>query len=316
MEDAITKLLDRAWVAYDKGLPFMTDNEFDKLAKDNNYTEFGSLPEVKANHLFKMYSLQKVFDNEPEPSTMQGEVVSSPKLDGAAISLIYVDGTLVKGITRGRDGIEGEDITANVYPLVPNRITLDGEIQITGEVVCPKDIDNARNYASGSIRMTNMEDYNTRVKNLFFIGYSIQPYHSETYVDDMILLSELGFWTIFNPNLEDAYRTDGEVFRIDDNKKFLELGYTAKHPRGAYARKLTSDVEIKETTLLDVKWQVGRTGKVTPVAIFEPIVIDDANITRATLHNVGFIEEMDLELGCTILVTRSGGIIPKVIGRL
>jgi len=316
VEDAITKLLDRAWHAYDNGVPFMSDDEFDKLAKENNYTEFGSLPEVKANHLYKMYSLQKVFDNEPEPSTMQGEVVSSPKLDGAAISLIYVDGTLVKGITRGRDGIEGEDITANVYPLVPNKIPLMGKIQITGEVVCPKDIENARNYASGSIRMKDMVEYNKRTKNLNFIAYSLQPFKNETYLQDMGLITDLGFFTIFTNGIESQYRTDGEVFRLNNNKQFLDLGYTAKHPRGAYARKLTSDVEIKETILLDVKWGVGRTGKVTPVAFFETVVIDDANISQATLHNVSFIEEMGLELGCTILVTRSGGIIPKVIGRL
>jgi len=316
VEDAIKTLLDSAWHAYDKGEPFMSDSEFDTLATQYGYTEFGSEPEVKAKHLFKMYSLQKVYDSDPEPSTMQGEIVSSPKLDGAAISLIYVDGTLVKGITRGRDGIEGEDITKNVYPLVPNKISLDGEIQITGEIVCPKDIDNARNYASGAIRLKDMTEYKTRLPNLHFVAYSIQPYHSETYVDDMILLSELGFDNVFDNNLEDKYRTDGEVFRLVDNKQFLELGYTAKHPRGAYARKLRSDVEIKETTLLEVIWGVGRTGKVTPVAIFDVINIDDANISRATLNNVGFIENMELEIGDTILVTRAGGIIPKVIGRL
>jgi DNA ligase (NAD+) len=312
----IHTLLDKAWVAYDKGFPFMSDADFNTLAKKYNYTEFGSLPEVKAKHLYKMYSLQKVFDDDPEPSTMQGTTVSSPKLDGAAISLIYVDGTLVKGITRGRDGIEGEDITANVYPLVPNTINLDGEIQITGEVVCPKDIDNARNYASGAIRMKDMQEYKNRIPNLNFIAYNIQPFHSETYIDDMILVEELGITTILKDDLEELYRTDGEVFRINDNKVFNELGYTAKHPRGAYARKMREDVEIKETVLRNVIWGVGRTGKVTPVALFDTIVIDDANISQATLHNVGFIEEMKLEIGDTILVTRSGGIIPKVIGKL
>jgi len=315
VEDAITKLLDRAWHAYDNGVPFMSDDEFDKLAKENNYTEFGSLPEVKANHLYKMYSLQKVFDNDPEPSTMQGITISSPKLDGAAISLIYVEGTLVKGITRGRDGIEGEDITANVYPIVPNKIKLKGKIQITGEVVCPKDIENARNYASGSIRMKDMKEYNTRIDNLNFIAYNIQPFQNKTYTEDMNLLSDLGFFNIFVNDLEEHYRTDGEVFRLNDNKLFTDLGYTAKHPRGAYARKLTSDVEIKKTKLLRVEWGVGRTGQVTPVAIFEPIIIDDATITRATLHNAGFIEDMELELGCCILCTRSGGVIPKIIGK-
>ena len=316
MEKEIKNLLDKAWHAYDNGNPFMSDDEFDALASLHGYDEFGSEPEVKAKHLYKLYSLQKVYDDEPEPTTMQGEIIKSPKLDGGAISLLYVDGQLVKGITRGRDGIEGEDITANVYPLVPTRINLDGDIQITGEVVCPKNIDNARNYASGSIRMKDMAEYQTRIKNLNFIAYNIQPYHSETYVDDMILLSELGFFTVLIPNIDEEYRTDGEVFRLNDNALFNTLGYTAKHPRGAYARKKKSDVEIKETILTNVIWGVGRTGKVTPIAIFDNIVIDDANISRATLHNVGFIEEMNLEIGDRILVTRAGGIIPKVIGKV
>ena len=316
MEDAIRKLLDKAWHAYDNGVPFMSDAAFDKLAAEHNYTEFGSLPEVKATHLFKMYSLQKVFDNDPEPSTMQGDIVSSPKLDGAAISLIYVGGTLVKGITRGRDGVEGEDITANVYPLVPNKINIKGEIQITGEVVCPKDIDNARNYASGSIRMKDMQEYKNRIKYLNFVAYGLQPFQADSYIEDMGILEYYKFNTIFDNGLEDEYRTDGEVFRINDNELFNKLGYTAKHPRGAYARKQSDDVAIVETTLNKVIWQVGRTGQVTPVAIFDEIIIDDAKITRATLHNVGFIEEMELEIGDTILVTRAGGIIPKVIGRV
>lgn len=316
MEDAIKKLLDRAWHAYDNGIPFMSDAAFDTLAATYGYEEFGSEPDIKAKHLYKMYSLQKVYDNDSEPSTMQGETIKSPKLDGAAISLIYVDGTLVKGITRGRDGIEGEDITQNMYHLVKTKINIEGIVQITGEVVCDKHIENARNYASGSVRLKNLNEFKERVNNLCFIAYGLQPFQNETYVEDINLIADNSFFTIFTYGIEESYRTDGEVFRLNSNEQFTELGYTAKHPRGAYARKLRDDVEIKETTLLEVKWQVGRTGQVTPVAIFESINIDDANITRATLHNVGFIEEMGLLIGDTILVTRSGGIIPKVIGKI
>jgi DNA ligase (NAD+) len=293
----------------------MSDAEFDTLAAKYGYDDFGSEPDIKAKHLYRMYSLQKVYDSEPEPSTMQGEAVSSPKLDGAAISLLYVDGTLVKGITRGRDGIEGEDITQNVYHLVKTKIDLKGTVQITGEVVCDKNIKNARNYASGSVRLKNVNEFKERVNDLCFIAYSIQPFQNSTYIEDMNLLFDLGFFEVLTEGIEENYRMDGEVTRLNDNALFKELGYTAKHPRGAYARKLTSDVEIKETTLLRVEWGVGRTGAVTPVAIFESIVIDDANISRATLHNVGFIEAMELEIGCCILVTRSGNIIPKVLGK-
>jgi len=316
VEDAIKKLLDRAWHAYDSGKPFMSDAAFDTLVAEYGYDDFGSEPDIKAKHLYKMYSLQKVYDSEPEPSTMQGISVCSPKLDGAAISLIYVDGTLVNGITRGRDGVEGEDITQNIYHLVQTEIALKSIVQITGEVVCDKEIDNARNFAAGSVRLKDVEEFKERAKHLNFIAYGLQPYQCETYVEDMHLVEDMRFFTVFSNEIEDQYRMDGEVHRLNDNKLFKELGYTAKHPRGAYARKQSSDVAIVETTLLKVEWGVGRTGKVTPVAIFETINIDDANISRATLNNAGFIEEMELEIGDTILVTRAGGIIPKVIGRV
>jgi len=316
VEDATKKLLDRAWHAYDKGKPFMSDAAFDTLAAKYGYTDFGSEPDIKAKHLYQMYSLQKVFDSDPEPSTMQGEAVKTPKLDGAAISLLYVDGTLVNGITRGRDGIEGEDITRNVYHLVPTTTKLKGIVQVTGEVVCDKEIKNARNFAAGSVRLKDNEEFKGRVDTLNFIAYNIQPSQCDTYIEDMQLVADSGFFTVFTPDIEQYYRMDGEVFRLNDNKVYLDLGYTAKHPRGAFAHKLTENVEIKETTLLRVDWGVGRTGRITPVAIFESIIIDDANISRATLNNVGFIEDMELEIGDTILVTRSGGIIPKIIGKL
>ena len=132
----------------------------------------------------------------------------------------------------------------------------------------------------------------------------------------MGLLQKEGFNTVLNIPEEHKYPTDGVVYRLDSNEEFSKLGHTSKHPRGAYARKLSSDVEIKETKLLEVVWQVGSSGKVTPVANFEEVVIDDAKITRATLHNPGFIEDMDLSIGDTLLVTRSGGVIPKVLGKL
>jgi len=194
-------------------------------------------------------------------------------------------------------------------------LSIKGTVQITGEVVCDKNIENARNYAAGSLRLKNPNEFKERVKQLNFIAYGLQPYCRDTFTKDMQLLEDNRFFTVFANDLEDQYRTDGEVYRLDNNDLFSSLGYTAKHPRGAYARKQKSDVAIEETVLLEVIWQVGRTGQVTPVAIFEEIVIDDAKITRATLHNVGFIEEMGLELGDTILVTRAGGIIPKVLGR-
>ena len=316
MNERIHKLLDKAWVAYAKGNPFMSDAEFDYLSTKYLYSGFTEgEPHKKVTHIHRLYSLQKVYDEEAAPSTVVGKVISSPKLDGAAISLLYKDGHLVQGATRG-DGKIGEDITPKVYQIAPKKIRLQGLVQIDGEVVCPKKIENARNYVSGALGIKDMNDFMLKADNLFFVAYSLKPARYMTYTEDLHILEAEGFTTVVTRGLENLYRTDGEVYRLDNNKKYYELGYTEKHPRGAYARKQTSDVEIVETKLLDCKWQVGRTGKVTPVAIFEPIVIDDANINQATLHNAGFIENMGLDIGDTILVTRAGGIIPKVLGKV
>ena len=317
MEENVKKLLDRAWVAYDAGTPIMSDEIFDELSSRYHYDDFGSDAIVKAKHKYPMHSLQKVYDDEPSPLQQGKETIESPKLDGSAVSLLYVEGVLVLGLRRGKGGIEGEDITDKMYQLVPNEIGVSGVHQVEGEVVCPKDIKNARNFASGALGTKDLAEFiDNKSDKLTFIAYGVKPAITEQYSMDMAVLMANNFVTVLQPELKDHFRTDGTVYRLDDNELFDSLGFTAKHPRGAYARKLSSDVAIVETTLLDCIWQVGRTGKVTPVAIFENVVIDDANITNATLHNAGFIEEMDLDIGDTILVTRSGGIIPKVLGKV
>ena len=246
---------------------------------------------------------------------IQSDLVETDKLDGAAISLHYIDGILVQALTRG-NGIEGEDITDKAYFLVPTTTYIKKEHQVDGEVVCKKTIENARNYVSGALHLKDINEFKTRVPNLTFMAYGLKPSMSETYYEDMAILLSCNINSVLSPGFKDMFRTDGKVYRLNDNIHYAELGFTAKHPRGAFARKLSSDVEIVETVLLDIIWQVGRTGKVTPVAIFENVVIDDANITQATLHNPRFIEEMDLDIGDTILVTRAGGIIPRVLGKL
>lgn len=316
----VLSLLNRAWIAYANGEPFLTDDEFDALASKYNYTQFDEgVLGSKARHAFPMYSLQKVFDNDPSPLPQGEETVESVKLDGAAISLLYEDGVLVKSATRG-NGVEGEDITDKVYNIdtIPKTISVANILQICGEVVCSKEMENARNFVSGALHTKSIEEFKReKAIHLIFVAYDIKPNLVSFYRNDMEILENWKFHTILDSAYcKEFFRTDGTVFRVDNNALYESLGYTSKHPRGAYARKLSSDVEIKETVLLDVKWQVGRSGQVTPVAIFEDIVIDDAVINRATLHNVGFIEDMQLELGDIILVTRSGGIIPKVLGKV
>ena len=130
---------------------------------------------------------------------------------------------------------------------------------------------------------------------------------------NLIKLNEWGFETcIDSPYLE--FPHDGEVFRVDNNNYFEELGYTSKHPRGAFALKEKPDGIV--TKLLDVLWQVGKSGAISPVAVLEPINIDGAIVSRATLHNSAVIEGLGLEIGCMVEVIRAGGIIPQVISRV
>jgi len=316
MSENIRKLLDRAWAAYDSGKPFMSDADFDALSIKYDYNSFGTEPVgKKGEHLYPMYSLKKVFDDEPDPYNLI-EKIESPKLDGTAISLLYEEGHLVQALRRGRDGIEGEFVTDKMMYLVPSKIPTTDTIQINGEVVCDKSIDNARNYASGAFGLKDIKEFETRVSYLEFVAYGILPSIKSTYIKDMVMLDNSGFKTVLTPNIAENFRTDGTVYRENNNSTFERLGYTAKHPKGAFARKQSSAVASELTVLTDVIWQVGRTGKVSPVAIFEEVTIEDAKITRATLHNPGFIEEMELSIGDTIIITRSGGIIPKVLGKV
>jgi DNA ligase (NAD+) len=127
----------------------------------------------------------------------------------------------------------------------------------------------------------------------------------------MQYLSKLGFGTVKDPELERIYPSDGTVYRVNNHSIAEKMGYTSKHPKFAYALKERQ--ECIETTILSVEWNTGRTGRVTPVAILNPIRIDDREITRATLNNPGFIKSLDLRLGDTVGVRLAGMIIPEVV---
>ena len=302
--------------AYDNGKPLISDDHYDHLVYKYGGPEGIGTPGDVA-HDYRLYSLQKVFDNEKAPSTTDGhKLIETPKLDGSAISLLYNDdGYLVRGLTRG-NGIMGKDITDKVLLMdsIPNNTNCGG-IQIVGEVLFVGKADNQRNMSAGSLFLKDMEEFKLREKDLKFVCYSNTDIGNKTYVEDMELLSTYGFETVLYLD-KTKYLTDGTVFRINDNSTFYNLGYTNKYPRGAFARKIKSDVEIKETKLIDIVWQTGSTGKVTPKAVFEEIIIDGAKITKATLHNVSYVEQLDLDLGDIILITRSGGVIPKILGNL
>jgi len=276
--------LEKAAVMYYNGSPIISDEEFDALASQYNFQQVGHQVTDGIPHLHKMYSLQKVFNLEDAPIPT-APCVRTPKLDGAAVSLMYINGHLAQALTRG-DGNLGRDITLKMEELVPSVIGILDKVQITGEVVAPDTIPNARNFAAGSLNLKDMDEFRTRSKQIKFVAYDIQGVDYTTLSEAMECLAHFGFNVITRFDAT-GYPTDGEVFRVDNYEAFYEMGFTAHHPRGAFALK-----EKKEgvtTELLDVVWQVGKSGVVSPVAILRPVEVGDALVSRATLHNIEYI---------------------------
>jgi len=319
LKSQVIELLETASKAYYEGNPIMEDEHFDRLAEEHDWGEVGYKHDgERTPHMFQMYSLQKHYTDQGAKHplfTYADSIITTPKLDGASISIQYKQGLLDKVLTRG-DGKEGIDITAKflsrVCFLIPKSINYSAEdIQVTGEVVSPKTIPNARNYAAGALNLKDVTEFLSR--DLTFVAHGVSPYFQDSYTNDMHRLQGLGFRTILDRDYNE-FLQDGTVWRVDDNKDFTEFGHTAHHPRGAFALKIRKEAVI--TTLLDVEWQVGKSGVVSPVAILEPVQIDDATISRATLHNIAYINSLNLEIGCEVKVIRSGDIIPRITGRV
>lgn len=312
----IKQYLDECSRHYYQGNPLIADEVFDRLAESIGYKDIGAKQhEHLAKHYFPMYSLQKFYEGEGDKNPLLGEsdVTYTPKLDGAAISILYVNGSIAQVLTRG-DGVEGTDITDKFIgsTIVPQHLHHEGVVQITGEVAAVKETPNSRNYAAGALNLKDPVEFRTRAVEFF--AYGIQPYVNTTYDEDIKLLKRLGFNTVTDKNIAQIYPTDGVVFRVNNNKRFTELGYTSNHPKGAYALKTRG--EAVETTILDVEWGVGKSGKVTPVAILEPIYIGDKLVSRATLNNQAFIESLDIQIGSKVGVILGGEIIPCIIGKV
>jgi DNA ligase (NAD+) len=305
--------LDRASKLYYEGTPLLSDEEFDLLAIKHQYNTVGYKVTDAVSHTYQMYSLQKCFDiaNAPLSTDL---CVESQKLDGAAVSLLYVKGLLELALTRG-DGVQGRDITIKMRELVPHSIKSTALVQITGEVVAPSSIPNSRNYASGSLGLKNtmesLDEFKSRP--LVFVAYDKCPVTESTYKESLSSISKEGINVVTEFDSTD-FPTDGIVYRLNDNNKYANLGHTSKHPRGAFALK--SQAKGVTTTLLDVVWQLGKSGVVSPVAVLEPVLVGDALVSRATLHNIQYIRGLNLELGCQVEIIRSGEIIPRVVRRL
>ena len=274
------------------------------------------------------------------------EFFCQPKFDGASLNLIYKNGILKQAITRG-DGEIGEDVTQNAITIqsIPLEIAEKSLIEIRGEVVIKKSdfeainierlknsestFANPRNAAAGSLRQ--LDSSITSKRKLFFnawgVGQNSLNFEKTSQMMDYIF--SLGFvktpMQTLVKNIDDIKKLyenmikkrdtfpmllDGMVIKIDDITTQQDLGFTQKFPRWSCAYKFPA-VE-KTTKLKDIILQVGRTGVVTPVAIVEPVLIEGANVERATLHNFDEIQRLDLKIGDEIIIIRSGDVIPKI----
>lgn len=316
MKDYLKKLDE----AYRAGEPLVPDAVYDELVK-----QFGDLDTISAEkgdikHSARMYSLNKYYEGDTLPSNMR-DYFETPKLDGNAVSTLFADSKLQLGLTRG-DGWRGKDITQKMASLCANiQVPSDATIQVTGEVVGSKRVENSRNIAAGILNTKDFVEFKTKATQakVEFVAYGVQiinaegfSYPTDNYVDDMLFLEDLGFRTVLSKGLEEEFPTDGIVYRIKDNKKFLEAGFTDKFPKGAFALKEVEKYYV--TTLLDVEWQTSKTGRINPVAILDPVNIDGAMVARATLNNPKFIKSLGLEIGSRVKVIRQGKIIPCILG--
>ena len=307
---------------YDNSASMITDAEYDQLydklesmEKAQGWRDHDSPTKHvggaagKITHPYKLYSLRKIYEGEEELEPWMD--VKVPKIDGTNLTLIYRRGKLKMGLTRG-NGEQGTDITHLVGMLkgAPTTIDLDyDEVVVNGECVTDNNVENFINYVSGALGLDSPSEFAQR--NIRFIAHDWLGI-SMDYEPRMKILKNAGFFTVLEEQAWD-YPKDGIVYRCNSYAKSQQLGYTSKYPRFAVALKQRM-TETATTTLQDVLWVVGRTGTVNPTGVVDPVVLDDATISRVTLHNIGIIEEHGLGLGDTIQIERAGGVIPKFIG--
>lgn len=278
------------------------------------------------------------------------QFVVEPKIDGLSVSLEYVNGIFVRGSTRG-DGFTGEDVTANLMTIsaIPKQLqNAPAFLEVRGEVYMPRQsfaalveqqeqngetpAKNPRNAAAGSLRQKNPAVTAQRQLDIWI--FNIQQIdgavlHSHT--ESLDYLKSIGFLNVIphsgicttaeqiraeiarigNDRTGYAYDTDGVVVKVDDFAQREEMGATSKVPKWAAAFKFPP--EEKETTLREILLSVGRTGVITPVAVFDPVQLAGTEVTRATLHNQDFITERDIRTGDRIVVRKAGEIIPEVL---
>ena len=360
---------------YVENSPVISDFEFDQLLKklesleeqfpelitpDSPTQRVGGEPLegfITVEHKVAMLSLDNTytydelreFDERVKKNVGEVEYVVEPKIDGAGVALLYENGALVRGATRG-DGRQGDDITSNLKTIRSIPLRLRGNkiknVEVRGEVYFPTKgfekynkekakrgepvFANPRNAAAGSLRQLDPRIVASRPLDIFiyFISHSEKDF--STHEKAVAALKEAGFRV--NPltkkvkNIEGAikycndleeiretldYEIDGAVIKVNSFSQQKQLGATSKHPRWAISYKFAA--KQATTKLNDIAIQVGRTGALTPVAILKPVQVGGVTVSRATLHNFDELKRKDIRIGDTVLVERSGDVIPQVV---
>ena len=355
--------------------PTITDQEYDDyyselLSLEEKYPEYkredsptnrvgGNAVDKfeKVSHQSPMLSFDDIFnedeivlfDERIRKVIKKPEYTLEPKMDGLSGSLIYKNGVLVRGATRG-DGLVGEDITMNVKTIksLPLRLTKNIDIEVRGEIYMSKasfekanierrknnenEFANPRNAAAGSVRQ--LDSKITAKRNLDFMAYFIpnpEDYGLKSQSESLNFLRELGFVTNYKYNTvatsvgeiisdieslskirkELPYAIDGVVLKVNSLEDEKKLGFTARVPRWGIAYKFPAEEVL--TTLKEIKFTVGRTGKITPNAIFSPVHVDGSVVTKATLHNEDYCIDKDVRVGDVISIRKAGDVIPEVV---
>ena len=373
--EELTKILNDAnYNYYVMDNPTITDQEYDKYLREliNIEQEYPELADPasptnrvggevidkfnKIVHEKPMLSLANVFNEEEirdfdakiKKDGYNPEYVCEYKIDGLSVALIYENGKLVRGVTRG-DGVTGEDITHNVKTIkaIPLTLPRNIDIEVRGEIFMNKStleklnkerekkgfplLQNVRNAAAGSIRQ--LDSRITAKRELDnFIYYLPEPekYGIKTHLEALEFMKSLGFKVnpanrlvkdidgILNFIQEVTekrgslpYEIDGVVIKVNDIDMQEKLGYTAKYPKWATAYKFPATEVL--TKLKDIIFTVGRTGRVTPNAVLEPVIVMGSTIRRATLHNEEYVKAKNLMIGDTVSIRKAGDVIPEVV---
>ena len=308
---------------------------------------------VKMESLQDAFSFEELreFDTRVREAGVEPQYVVEEKIDGLSVSLEYQDGRFVRGSTRG-DGLVGEDVTENLATIraIPKTLPPGAPefLEVRGEVYMPHDaffalkeeqelqdkvpFKNPRNAAAGSLRQKDAKI--TAARGLSIFVFNLQQVRGRSFArhsETLDFIKQMGFpvsprYRVFT-SIEDAlkeieaigqmrgtlaYDIDGAVIKVDDLAAREALGSTNKFPRWAIAFKYPP--EVKETVVREVEVSVGRTGVLTPTAVFDPVFLAGTSVSRASLHNEDIIRSLDLRIGDTIRVRKAGDIIPEVIG--